>query len=365
MEEHYKVTHKEKNREVMLKADSSQAVIPRTRSKVLTMVSQHIVGKKHVYFKVSAIVAAGILAMMLILYTMANIFPYAIKVNGKTMCYVRGEAGVKHTYNKVIDTYLPKDTELKAVSLGGSFSSERIDISRVKRDQIISASKAADILIEMFEDRDNPLKFTIASVKVQMDKYKPEPKYVKGKNLIVGETKIKKKGRRGKQKVTTTYISVNGKVISKEITGRQVVDEGVPDTVYKGILGLPKGEDWRTYDGDPIYKNGKELVKTAMNYRGAPYKYGGYSLTKGIDCVQFVRQMYAKYGIKLPNGHYGLQHSGVGVKYKNAKKGDIICYGNHVGIYIGNGKMINAVRRGVSISKVKTGRIKAVRRVVK
>lgn len=188
---------------------------------------------------------------------------------------------------------------------------------------------------------------------------------MKDKKLLAGQTKVKKKGRAGKQKVTTTYHSINGKVQSQSVTGRIVVDEGKPATVRKGTLGLPKGANWKTFDGDPIYKNGKELVTTAMQYKGAPYRYGGYSLTHGIDCVQFVRQMYSKYGISLPNNHSGLQHSGIGVKYKNAKKGDIICYGNHVGIYIGNGKMINAVRRGVSVSRVKTSRIKAVRRIVK
>lgn len=365
MDEQYRVEQVENNREVILEADASETVVPRKGRSVTGTISRHLVDNRHVYIKVSVLVAAGLAVLMLVLYTMANIFPYAIMVDGETLCYVRGKAGVERTYKNVIKHYIPEDTELKAVNMGDNISNERVDITQVKWSDVISASKAAAALVEVFEDDDNSMVFQIASVSTKMKKYTPDPEYVKGKDLIVGETKTKEKGRKGKQKVTTTFISENGEIVSKSVTGREIVDEGVPAIVYKGVLGLPEGEDWRTYDGDPIYKNGKELVKTAMKYRGAPYKYGGYSLTKGIDCVQFVRQMYAKYGISLPNNHRGLQHSGVGVKYKNAKKGDIICYGNHVGIYIGNGKMINAVRRGVSVSKVKIGKIKAVRRIVK
>lgn len=360
----YYVTLSHKNREVMLRPDATQ-VRPRRTAKAVKAVNDHIVRNRRTYIVATAVVGAGIIVLTLILYTLANIFPYAITVNGENVCYVRGKAGVQHTYRAIIKNYIPEDTELKAVNLGDNVSYERVDITIVRGEQIVSAHKAAKMMAAVFEDEENPINIRIASTSTELSKYTPLPKYVKGKDLIVGETKVKKKGKDGKQEVVTTYITENGKIISKSVTARHIVDEGIPSVVYKGILGLPDGEDWKTYDGDPVYKNGKELVKTAMKYRGAPYKYGGYSLTKGIDCVQFVRQMYAKYGISLPNSHYGLQHSGVGVKYKNAKKGDIICYGNHVGIYIGNGKMVNAVKRGVSVSKVKTGKIKAVRRVVK
>ena len=365
MEEKYYVTLSQKNREVMLKPDSTQVVLKRHYKKVMAAVGKHIVDNKNIYFKVTTLAVALLAAIMLVVYTMINIFPYAIKVDGEPICYVRGKAEVESTYNKVVKSFVPKGTEMKAVKPDDRLSYERIELHIIPREQVISSSRAAGKLIELCKDKNIKLKFRIASVKDKVAKYTPEPNYVKGKNMLVGETRLKIKGRKGKQKISTTYMSVNGRITGKEKTGRVILDEGVPAIVYKGVLGLPKGEDWRTYDGKPVFKNGKELVKTAFRYKGAPYRYGGYSLTKGIDCVQFVRQMYAKYGIKLPNNHYGLQHSGVSVSYKKAKKGDIICYGNHVGIYIGNGKMINAVHRGVAVSKVRTYKIKTVRRVVK
>ena len=365
MEEKYYVTLSQKNREVMLKPDSTQVVLKRHYKKVMAAVGKHIVDNKNIYFKVTTLAIALLAVIMLVVYTMVNIFPYAIEVDGEAVCYVRGKAEVESTYNKIVKSFVPKGTEMKAVNPDDRLSYERVGLHDVSREEVISSSKAAGKLIELCKNKKSRLKFRIASVKEKVAKYTPEPTYIKGKRMVVGETKVKKKGRKGKQIIATTYMSVNGKVIGQAETGYKVIDEGVPAIVYKGILGLPKGEDWRTYDGKPVFKNGKELVKTAFRYKGAPYRYGGYSLTKGIDCVQFVRQMYAKYGIKLPNNHYGLQHSGVGVSYKKAKKGDIICYGNHVGIYIGNGKMINAVHRGVAVSKVRTYKIKTVRRVVK
>lgn len=365
MEERIVISHKRNNREVILRPETGLKSVIKSRGGMKTVVVNHIVDNSRYIIKISLIVAALICALMLILHTLLNIFPYAVILDGKAVCYVRGEYGVERTYSKLVEMYTPEDTELKVVYIGDRIAYERRDITQVDRTEIVSPKTAAVALKSAFENAEQPVKVEVASTKTEIKKYIPEPNYVKDKKLLAGQSKVEKKGRNGKQKVTTTYHSINGIIKSHSITGRVVVDEGKPATIRKGVLGLPKGADWKTFDGDPVYKNGKELATTAKQYLGAPYKYGGYSLTHGIDCVQFVRQMYAKYGISLPNNHSGLQHSGVGVKYKNAKKGDIICYGNHVGIYIGNGKMVNAVRRGVSISKVRKGRIKTVRRIVK
>lgn len=365
MEEKIVISHKRNSREVILRPETGLKAIIKRRGGMRSVVVNHIVDNSRFIIKVSLIAAALICALMLILHTLMNIFPYAITLDGNEVCYVRGEYGVKHAYSNLVEMYTPEDTELKAVFIADRIAYERKDITQVDRTEITSPKKAAVALNAAFKNAAVPVRVEIASTKTKMEKYVPEPNYIKDDKLLAGQTKVKKKGRNGKQKVTTTYHSINGKIMSHSITGRIVVDEGKPAIVRKGTLGLPKGADWETFDGDPIYKNGKELVTTAKQYLGAPYRYGGYSLTHGIDCVQFVRQMYAKYGISLPNSHSGLQHSGVGIKYKNAKKGDIICYGNHVGIYIGNGKMVNAVHRGVSVSRVRTGRIKAVRRIVK
>ena len=312
-----------------------------------------------------AIIALAGLLLKGIFYIAAGTNPYTITVDGEKVCFVRGETAAKEVKTCIVETYLPEGTEVKLASLDKKISYKRTSIKVTKVEETLTANEAAQYIIEKYEKKGEPIQVKLASYKIEERPYTPKPKYEKNKKMLAGESKLKKKGKEGKQEVTVTYTSLNGKILSKKDTSKEITDEGKSAIMYKGILGLPKGENWKTYKGKPVYRDGGEIVVTSRNYIGAPYKYGGYSLTKGIDCVQFVRQMYAKYGIKLPNNHHGLQHSGKGVSYKNAKKGDVICYGNHVGIYVGNGKMINAVHKGVKISKVNPGRIKAVRRIKK
>ena len=360
------ITRKKKRRDVILKSTPAESRHKGTdKGKVARAVAKHIVDNKFKYYNVTILVALIVVALAVVLYTLQHLFPYAITVNGEAACYVRGEAGVEDTYEYIIDNYLPEGTIVKAVEIDDRLDSKRVSRSEVIGTEILSPKKAAALLLELFEDDEDPLAIYIASTDTKLEKYTPEPTYKKAENLIVGEMEVESKAKKGTQNVTRVYTSVNGEIESEYIANTEIVEEGTPAVILKGILGLPEGEDWLTYDGDPEYKDGSELAKYAQNYLGAPYRYGGYSLTNGIDCVQFVRQMYAKYGISLPNGHSGIQKSGVAVSYKNAKKGDIICYNGHMGIYIGNGKMINAVHRGVSISKVKTSKIKTVIRIVK
>ena len=56
--------------------------------------------------------------------------------------------------------------------------------------------------------------------------------------------------------------------------------------------------------------------------------------------------MYAKYGIKLPNGKNALKHVGTAVSFANARPGDIICYSNHYALYMGNNTIIHATSKG-------------------
>jgi cell wall-associated NlpC family hydrolase len=88
--------------------------------------------------------------------------------------------------------------------------------------------------------------------------------------------------------------------------------------------------------------SGNDIVSYASQFVGNPYVYGGNSLTEGIDCSGFVKQIFGHYGISLPRDSYSLRSSGQAVSYENAKAGDIICYAGHVAIYMGNGRIVHA-----------------------
>ncbi len=112
-------------------------------------------------------------------------------------------------------------------------------------------------------------------------------------------------------------------------------------------------------------KKGKNLVKNASAYVGNPYVWGGESLINGADCSGFVKALYAQYGVSLPHSSAGMRRVGVEVSYQDMRVGDIVCYAGHVGIYAGDGKIINAIdeKRGIGYSSVNYAPILTIRRI--
>ena len=61
-----------------------------------------------------------------------------------------------------------------------------------------------------------------------------------------------------------------------------------------------------------------------------------------------------------------MEHVGTAVSYDQAVPGDIILYNGHVGIYMGNGQIVNAInsRRGIGILPATYTSIVTVRRLI-
>lgn len=101
------------------------------------------------------------------------------------------------------------------------------------------------------------------------------------------------------------------------------------------------------------------LIAKAQQYLGNPYVYGGNSLTHGIDCSGFTKQIFAMYGYSLPRTAATQANCGKAISASEVKQGDLVFYGSsgrigHVAIYIGNGKIIHASnhRDGIKISNM-------------
>ena len=113
--------------------------------------------------------------------------------------------------------------------------------------------------------------------------------------------------------------------------------------------------------------SGSSVVNYATQFVGNPYVWGGTSLTNGADCSGFVQSVYANFGVSLPRTSYEQQNAGTEASYADAQPGDLICYGGHVAIYMGNGQIVHASnsRDGIKISDNAAYRtITSVRRLV-
>ena len=111
---------------------------------------------------------------------------------------------------------------------------------------------------------------------------------------------------------------------------------------------------------------GQQIVDYACQFIGNPYVPGGTSLTNGADCSGFTMTVYKQFGISLPRTSYAQSQVGTAVSYDQAKAGDLIYYGGHVAIYMGNGRVVHAStqKTGIKISTATYRPIITIRRVI-
>lgn len=101
--------------------------------------------------------------------------------------------------------------------------------------------------------------------------------------------------------------------------------------------------------------DGTDLVNFLKQYLGTPYQWGGNSLSSGIDCSGLVQQGLAHFGIDVPRTTYDQIGQGTPVAIDDLKPGDLVFFDKsaegpgHVGVYAGNGMMIEAPHTGANV----------------
>jgi cell wall-associated NlpC family hydrolase len=101
-----------------------------------------------------------------------------------------------------------------------------------------------------------------------------------------------------------------------------------------------------------------ELVISAMNFLGVPYRRGGDHADEGFDCSGFTRHIFENsVGLLLPRrvddqaSYTGLAR----IAREELKPGDLVFFNtlkrtfSHVGIYIGEGRFIHSPRAGGAV----------------
>ena len=182
--------------------------------------------------------------------------------------------------------------------------------------------------------------------------------YVKTEYILTGaeaqtyaENLVTEAQQEGKEEAEAFTYAVSRK--SEEAQMTQEVQENVQQTGTTEVSAQPAS-------------NGQAIVDYACQFIGNPYVWGGTSLTDGADCSGFVQSVFAHFGISLPRTTYDQINAGVEVSYDQAMPGDLICYDGHIGIYIGNGQIVNAQNpeQGIGISPATYTTILSVRRIV-
>lgn len=182
--------------------------------------------------------------------------------------------------------------------------------------------------------------------------------YVKTEYILTGaeaqtyaENLVTEAQQEGKEEAEAFTYAVSRK--SEEAQMTQEVQGNVQQTETTEVSAQPAS-------------NGQVIVDYACQFIGNPYVWGGTSLTDGADCSGFVQSVFAHFGINLPRTTYDQINAGVEVSYDQAMPGDLICYDGHIGIYIGNGQIVNAQNpeQGIGISPATYTTILSVRRIV-
>ena len=102
-----------------------------------------------------------------------------------------------------------------------------------------------------------------------------------------------------------------------------------------------------------------DVVGTALQVMGTPYRWGGYG-ANGYDCSGLIQFAYAEHGITLPriSRDQAAAGSSVDRDVDQLAPGDILGFSvegdrvTHVGLYVGKGEFIHSASSGVKLSSL-------------
>lgn len=100
--------------------------------------------------------------------------------------------------------------------------------------------------------------------------------------------------------------------------------------------------------------NGADIIAKAEKSLGVKYVWGGTDLSSGVDCSGLVQAVFGSFGIDLPRTTYDQINVGASVPVAKLQPGDLLFFdtekatkgADHVGIYIGGGRFIQAPHTG-------------------
>lgn len=162
----------------------------------------------------------------------------------------------------------------------------------------------------------------------------------------------KKQEENEESKVST---SRSGETTSREETSTKE-EESLTNNKSTNLEKEEEKKDKNFASSSSSKTSGEDIVDYAKKYLGYKYVYGGASPSTGFDCSGFTYYVYKHFGYTLSRSSIAQATEGKKVEKKDLQPGDLVIYKNtsltrigHVGIYIGNNKMIHASEPGVGV----------------
>lgn len=159
--------------------------------------------------------------------------------------------------------------------------------------------------------------------------------------------------------------SLISKTVNKDASNStsKTINKDTSNSANKTINKDTSNSTNKTINKDTSSSTGvtaQQVLAYAYQFEGYPYVWGGSSPSTGFDCSGFVQYVYAHFGINLPRTTFEQVNCGTPVSLSDVKPGDLVFEmpspegPNHVGIYIGNGKILDAMdpQNGVTISPI-------------
>ena len=133
-----------------------------------------------------------------------------------------------------------------------------------------------------------------------------------------------------------------------------------------GWLGFPTSDEYwngvgtvQDYQGGTMYADalgitvtpGTKALEWGYTQLGKPYATGGTG-PNAYDCSGFTQAAFAAVGVSIPRTSFSQPAAGIPVPMHSLQPGDLVfSYGfGHVAIYVGDGKVINALNYGTPLS---------------
>lgn len=291
----------------------------------------------------------------------------AIKKTQKLLTKSEGDlATIQGRLNqRVVEIYKSGDLTMLSVLLDANSFTDLID----RYDQLQRLSKQDADLLAQVQD----YKTQVADRKAQLDSQQKQErigvqqttaardkvtaqlakqkKALKGKEAQIAQLKKAEAARQAalvaaaKKAAAEAARKAAAAKAAREAAARAAKNKKAPATA-----GSSGGGTGGSYDAD----RSAQVVQIALQYIGVPYVWGGLS-PSGFDCSGLVKYSYAKIGVYLPHSSAMQFGYGTYVPRDQLKPGDLVFFYSpihHVGMYIGNGQMVNATGDHVQIGTV-------------